>query len=213
MTQLILIAGGSSSGKTTISTMLNKGLSEINVSLISMDNYYHDVSNLTREELKAYNFDHPDAIDGQLLIQNVESALKYQEMSIPGYNFITHQRIENETSIPPSEVIVVEGIFALYFDRLVRKADLKIYIDVEPDTRLVRRIRRDISERGYDVDEVLNAYEETVKPMFEAFVEPTKTHADVIIPGNKLFDTPLDLINGYLTRKVIDQIRSSQTKN
>ncbi|MCD4655458.1 uridine kinase [bacterium] len=210
MPQLILIAGGSSSGKTTISTMLNQGLSEISVSLISMDNYYRDVSSLNKDELRKYNFDHPGAIDGQLLVQNVEEAMQSRKVSIPGYDFITHKRIDSETAVHPSEVIVVEGIFALFFEQLVRKADLKIFIDVEPDTRLIRRIRRDISERGFAIDEVLGAYEKTVKPMFEAFVEPTKKHADVIIPGNKLFSTPLDMINGYLTKKVIDKIRSHQ---
>lgn len=206
MTQLILIAGGSSSGKTTISRMLHEGLHEISVALISMDNYYHDISDMPDEDVRGYNFDHPDAIDAEQLIKDVRQAMASQTVRIPGYDFITHKRIPAETEVPPSEVIVVEGIFALFFKDLVKEADLKVFIDVEADTRLVRRIRRDITERGYSVEQVLNVYENTVKPMFDAFVNPTKKHADVIVPGNKMFTTPLDMINGYLTRKVIDQI-------
>ncbi|MBI9031951.1 uridine kinase [bacterium] len=195
---LILIGGGTSSGKTTIAKQITSQLNNQNVYTFSHDNYYYDLANLSPKEIKKINFDHPDAIDSSRLISDVKDILNKQEIYIPDYDFISHRRIQGEFIHNRYDVIILEGIFALYFPELVKLASLKVFVDTDADLRLARRIDRDINERGFTINEVLTQYIETVKPMHDIFIEGTKKQADIIIPGEKKFDRVLIMINGYL---------------
>ncbi len=195
---LILIGGGTSSGKTTIAKQITSQLGNQNVYTFSHDNYYYDLANLTPAEIKKINFDHPDAIDSARLISDVKDILAKKEVFIPDYDFITHRRIQGEHINNSYDVIILEGIFALYFPQLVKLASLKIFVETDADLRLARRIDRDINERGFTINEVLNQYISTVKPMHDIFIEGTKKQADIIIPGEKKFDRVLIMINGFL---------------
>lgn len=195
---LILIGGGTCSGKTTIARAIGRKLGDSRTVIISHDNYYLDLSHLSPEEIKQVNFDHPDAIDHEFLLSDIRKMLSGKAVTIPDYNFITHERTRGVTVIDNPDVIILEGIFALYYARLLGLADLKIYVDTDPDLRLSRRIKRDIQERGYELDRVLSMYLETVKPSHEAFIAPTKKSADFIVPGEKEFDRVLIMLNSYL---------------
>ncbi len=195
---LILIGGGTCSGKTTIARAIGRKLGDSRTVIISHDNYYLDLSHLSPEEIKQVNFDHPDAIDHEYLLSDIRKMLSGKTVTIPDYNFITHERTQGEIVIDNPDVIILEGIFALYYARLLGLADLKIYVDTDPDLRLSRRIRRDIQERGYELCRVLDMYLDTVKPSHEAFIAPTKKNADFIVPGEKEFDRVLVMLNSYL---------------
>jgi len=131
--------------------------------------------------------------------------LSGKAVRIPDYNFITHKRTEGSVCIDNPDVVILEGIFALYYARLLGLADLKIYVDTDPDLRLARRIKRDIQERGYELSRVLSMYLETVKPSHEAFIAPTKKNADFIVPGEKEFDRVLTMLNSYLKYEIINR--------
>ena len=204
MARLILIAGGSSSGKTTISKAIAESLTGLTVSLISMDDYYKDISNFSKDEIDSYNFDHPDAIDLNLLENDIRNALGNSEIFIPSYDFVSHKSNPGAIRIPESDVILLEGIFALYHQPLLDCADLKLFVDAAADVRLSRRILRDSNERGDNIKTVLDKYMNNVKQMHEAFIEPSKKKADIIIPGESSFDVALDMINGYLIKRIID---------
>jgi len=202
---LILIGGGTCSGKTTIATAIGTKIGDDRTVIISHDNYYLDLSHLSNEDIKQVNFDHPDAIDHEYLLSDIRKMLSGKLVTIPDYNFITHKRTEGATVIDNPDVIILEGIFALYYARLLGLADLKIYMDTDADLRLSRRIRRDIQERGYELGRVLNMYLETVKPSHEAFIAPTKKNADFIVPGEKEFDRVLTMLNSYLKYEIINR--------
>ncbi len=206
MPSLILVGGGSSSGKSTIAKEIVAKLAGFTVSSISHDSYYKDLSHLSADEIANHNFDHPDSIDHRSLIEDVVRALDHDEIDVPVYDFVTHRRGAVSKRIPPSDVIILEGIFALYFTKLRELAHLKIYVDVQPDLCLVRRIKRDIAKRGLTVDAVLDQYLNTVRPMHEAFVEPTKKYADIIIPGDKSFAKALQMIDGFILSSEIDNL-------
>ncbi len=195
---LILIGGGTSSGKTTIANQIRKVLENARIFTFSHDNYYRDLSNYTEDEIKEINFDHPNSIDNDRLIEDVRKMISGKSVNIPDYDFITHKRVDGIRVEPDYDVIILEGIFALYFKELVEIASLKIYVDTDADLRLARRIHRDIEQRGFTLKEVLHQYIETVKPMHEVFIETTKKQADIIIPGEKKFDRVLLMISGYL---------------
>ena len=204
MARLILIAGGSSSGKTTISKAIAESLNGLTVSLISMDDYYKDVSKLTAAEIDRYNFDHPDAIDFSLLERDICDAIENNDILTPSYDFISHKSNPRTVLVSRSDVILLEGIFALYYEPLIARADLKLFVDAAPDVRLSRRILRDLNERGENTKNVLKKYMSNVKQMHDSFIEPTKKKADIIIPGESSFEVALDMINGYLIKRVID---------
>ncbi|MFA7056201.1 MAG: uridine kinase [Candidatus Cloacimonadales bacterium] len=195
---LILIGGGTSSGKTTIAKQITGQLDNELVYTFSHDNYYFDLTHLTQEDIKKINFDHPDAIDSKRLISDVKKILRKEEIHIPDYDFITHKRIQGEFINNKHDVIILEGIFALYYPELIKLASLKIFVDTDADLRLARRIERDINERGFTINDVLAQYINTVKPMHDVFIEGTKKQADIIIPGEKKFDRVLVMINGFL---------------
>ncbi|MBM4404152.1 MAG: uridine kinase [Candidatus Cloacimonetes bacterium] len=201
--RLILIGGGTCSGKTTMAKAIGKRLSSLKTVIVSHDNYYSDLSHVPLDEVVRVNFDHPKAIDLEYLIADVIQMLTGTAVTIPDYDFVTHKRMEGNTCIAEAEVVILEGIFALYYEELLALADLKIFVDTDADLRLVRRVYRDISERGFVLERVLDQYLDTVKPSHDAFIEPTKKNADIIIPGEKDFENVLYMLNGYLLYDLI----------
>lgn len=180
---LIGIAGGSGSGKTTVVRKLIEGLPEDSVSVLSQDAYYWDNGHLSPEEKKEINFDHPDAIEWELLVEHLDMLRQGKTIDMPIYTYVTCARSSEVVSVKPAEVVIVEGILIFTCPELVKRLDIKIFVDADGDDRLMRIIGRDINERGRTVNDVLRHYETFVKPMHQQFIEPTKRLADVILPG------------------------------
>ncbi|WP_342261467.1 uridine kinase [Spiroplasma endosymbiont of Notiophilus biguttatus] len=191
---LITIAGGSASGKTTVAEKIAEACNKKNVIFVQMDNYYHDLSNLKVEERKKTNFDHPNAIDMKLLIHDLEQLLLGNAIEEPIYDFKINSRSKNTEIIGPGDVIILDGIFALENPIIRELSTIKIFVDTDSDTRLLRRIKRDVSFRNRTLDSVLQQYALTVKPMHDAFVEPTKRYADIIIPFDFHNTVAIDII-------------------
>ncbi|WDA54167.1 MULTISPECIES: uridine kinase [unclassified Spiroplasma] len=191
---LIAIAGGSASGKTTVAEKIAEACNKKNVIFVQMDNYYHDLSNLKVEERKKTNFDHPNAIDMKLLIHDLEQLLLGNAIEEPIYDFKINSRSKNTEIIGPGDVIILDGIFALENPIIRELSTIKIFVDTDSDTRLLRRIKRDVSFRNRTLDSVLQQYALTVKPMHDAFVEPTKRYADIIIPFDFHNTVAIDII-------------------
>ena len=179
---IIGIAGGSGSGKTTVARKITEKMHD-QVVVISQDSYYKDQSHLPLAERQALNFDHPNAIDWDLLVQNLRSLKEGKEVEQPVYSYITCSRSTTETvHISPAPIIVVEGILIFNCKELVDELDIKVFVDADDDDRLMRVIARDIRERGKDVEWVMDRYTKTVKPMYLQFIEPSKRVADIIVP-------------------------------
>ncbi len=191
---LIGIAGGTGSGKTTAARNILNGIGSEDVAIVTQDSYYYDLSHLSREELLRHNFDHPDAIEWKMLVEHMKVLLSGGTVQQHVYDYSRHVRTGEFRTVGPHAVIVLEGILILYYPELREMMDIKIYVDTADDIRLMRRLRRDIQERGRTVEMVLQQYETTVRPMHEQFVEPSKRHADIIIPegGEKM--VAIDLI-------------------
>ncbi len=182
---IIGIAGGTGSGKTTVVNNILKNLNTENVLVISQDSYYKDHKELSFEERSKMNFDHPRSIDFELLTNDILKLKNGQSIEQPVYSFITHSRQDETILTYPKNVIIVEGILVLTHPELRDLFDVKIFVHADSDERLIRRIRRDIQERGRDLEEVLSRYQKTLKPMHEQFIEPSKNHADIIVPNMK----------------------------
>ena len=185
---------------------IGKKIGDDRTVIISHDNYYLDLSHIPREEIKQVNFDHPDAIEHEYLLSDMRKMLSGKAGTDSGLRFHhpqTHRRQHPEWIIRMS--LSWKGFSLCIMPRLLGLADLKIYVDTDADLRLSRRIRRDISERGYELGRVLNMYLETVKPSHEAFIEPTKKNADFIVPGEKEFDRVLTMLNSYLKYEIINK--------
>lgn len=208
--KLILIAGGTCSGKTTIARAIGRRVESLKTVIVSHDNYYKDLAHLSLAERAKVNFDHPDSIDKEYLLQDLAQMLAGEAVNVPEYDFATHSRGEGKLCIADADLVILEGIFALYYPELLELSDLKIYVDTDADTRLARRLARDIMERGREVEGVLDQYLNTVKPSHAAFIEPSKKNADLIIPGDKDFDTVLYMLNGYLLYDLISRSRKSR---
>ncbi len=194
-TMLIIVAGGSASGKTTVVKNLMSRLDINEVGIISLDNYYNDQSNLSMDERKQTNYDHPDSFDMDLLYIQLKELLAGKDIKEPVYDFVNHNRKENEyILISPKKVIILEGILALYDKKIRDLANLKIYVECDDDIRFIRRLERDMVERGRTGKFVIKQYLETVKPSHEAYVNPTKRYADIIIPNDKSHDVALEVI-------------------
>ena len=180
---VIGIAGGSGSGKSTVLRRIIEAFGPERIAMLDHDAYYRDLAHLPHEVRVAFNFDHPDALETNLMADHLDALLRGERVEKPVYNFVTHSRDDQKTvRIRPRPVIVVEGILVLAEPELVRRMDIKIFVDADDDIRLVRRIRRDIEERGRSIHSILDQYERTVRPMHLEFVEPSKRRADVIIP-------------------------------
>lgn len=200
---IIGIAGGTGAGKTTIARKLSEPLPAGSVAVIEHDAYYRDRPDLSYEERCTLNFDHPDSLDNTLLLSHLKALKEGQGIDKPLYNFRTHRRKSETVRIEPHPVVIVEGILIFVEKALRHFMDIKIFVDTDPDIRVLRRLKRDINKRGRDFDSVRHQYYDTVRPMHLEFVEPSKRYADLIIPeGNR---GNLDIALGIL----IDKIRGA----
>lgn len=175
------IAGGTGAGKTTVAREVTDGFDDAVVHL-PLDNYYEDRSELSFPEREAINYDHPDAFDWALLRAHVEQLCSGRPIEMPQYDFETHSRTDDQVRTEPADVLVIEGILALYDEVVTDLCDLCLYVETDADVRILRRIRRDVLERGRSLEGVIERYLSTVKPMHEQFVEPTKKRADLVVP-------------------------------
>ena len=199
---IIGIAGGTGSGKTTVVNQIIKQLPNDEVCVISQDSYYNQTDNLSYEERTKINFDHPRAIDFDLLVQHLKKLKLGKTIEQPVYSFVTHNRTTDTVLTHPRKVVIVEGILIFNNEALRDLFDIKIFVHADTDERLVRRVRRDITERGRDIDEVLNRYQDTLKPMHLQFIEPTKNFADIIIPNNKRNTVAIDVVRTVINDRL-----------
>ncbi len=191
---IIGVAGGTGSGKTTVADQLVNCLPAGEISLIRLDSYYRDRSDLTFEERCQINQDHPDALDWPLLLDHLKRLVEGEVANVPTYDFTTHLRTSDRSTVPPSKIILVEGIL-IFADAALREMfDLKIYVDTDADVRFIRRLKRDIAERGRTAHSVIDQYLTTVRPMHMQFVEPSKRYADVIVPEGGMNQAALNMI-------------------
>tara|TARA_B110000261_G_scaffold131666_1_gene147879 strand:+ start:155 stop:784 length:630 start_codon:yes stop_codon:yes gene_type:complete len=201
---VIGIAGGTGSGKTTVVNQIIQELPEGEVCVISQDSYYKDTSHLLFDERTKINFDHPKAIDFDLLVAHLKELKKGNAIDQPIYSFVEHNRTKETITMYPKKVIIVEGILILTHTDIRKLFDVKLYVHADSDERLIRRLRRDMSERGRDLDEVINRYQNTLKPMHQQFIEPTKEFADIIIPNNRYNKVAVNLLRKIINQRLIE---------
>ncbi|SDX07076.1 uridine kinase [Lutibacter oricola] len=199
---IIGIAGGTGSGKTTVVNQILNELPADEVCVISQDSYYRETQGLSYEERTKINFDHPKAIDFDLLVEHVDELKHNKIVNQPVYSFVTHNRTSDVLITHPRKVIIVEGILIFNSKRLRDLCDIKIFVHADADERLIRRVRRDITERGRDVNEVLTRYQNTLKPMHQQFIEPTKNYADIIIPNDRYNTVAIDIVRTVISNKL-----------
>jgi uridine kinase len=199
---IIGIAGGTGSGKTTVVRKIIKHLPTDEVCVISQDSYYKATDNLSYEERKKINFDHPRAIDFELIVKHLIALKAGEIIEQPIYSFVTHNRTIDTLKTHPRKVVIVEGILIFNSEELRNLFDIKIFVHADTDERLIRRVRRDINERGRDIDEVLNRYQDTLKPMHQQFIEPTKNYADIIIPNDRFNTVAIDIVRTVINERL-----------
>ncbi len=198
--KIIGITGGSASGKTSISRQIDEAFSDTNsVVTIRLDDYYKNLDHLTFEERQQVNFDHPDAFDMDLLIEHLKKLKNYETISKPTYDFVEHTRSKVVETIQPVDVIILEGLFVLQNPVLRELCDIRIFVDTDSDIRFIRRLVRDVKKRGRSVDSIVNQYTTTVKAMHDAFIEPSKRYADIIIPEGGKNYIAINLIINQIT--------------
>jgi uridine kinase len=199
---IIGIAGGSGSGKSTVARRVAESIEEASVAFLDMDGYYRNFAHLPMEERRKVNWDHPEAFDWELLVSQLEALRAGQRVQKPVYDFVTHTRSSETVDIPAADVIVIDGIL-LFADARVRDlCDVKVFVDADADIRLLRRIRRDIGQRGRPLEEILQQYQSTVRPMHLEFVEPTKRYADVIVPRGGHNKVAIEMIVAKIQRRL-----------
>lgn len=204
---LIGVAGGSGSGKTTVARELYRQFQDESVIMIEQDSYYKDQSHLSMEERCLTNYDHPFAFDNDLLITHLHELLNGKAINKPVYDFKVHNRAEDKILVQPKNVIILEGMLILEDPRIRDMMDIKVFVDTDADVRIVRRIRRDMEERGRSLDSVVNQYLGIVRPMHLQFIEPTKRYADVIVPEGGFNLVAIDL----LSTKIRDILAEKQS--
>lgn len=188
------IAGGTGSGKTTVAEIIQQSLGESKTSIISMDSYYKDFPELTFDEKKKLNYDHPSVFDIELLKEHLIKLKEGKPIEVPVYSFEEYSRTGKFVIVEPKPIIIVEGILLFYYEEIKELFSIKIFVDTDPDVRIIRRIQRDVLERGRTLDSVINQYLTTVRPMHIQFVEPTKQFADIIIPRGGKNEIAMDII-------------------
>lgn len=202
---LIGIAGGTGSGKSTVTREIYKSITDKNVAIIEQDSYYKDQSNISFEERVKTNYDHPFAFDNELLVSHLRDLLDGKSIQKPIYDFENHNRKKETVLVEPRDIIVLEGILILYDEDLRNLMDIKLFVDTDADVRVIRRILRDIKDRGRTLDSVVKQYMTTVRPAHMQFVEPTKRYADIIIPEGGYNKVAIDIIvtkvNDIVNRK------------
>jgi uridine kinase len=191
---LIAIAGGSASGKTTVVKKIIEQLNSKDITVISHDDYYKDLTHLALTERYKVNFDHPDSIDNDLFVAQLKDLLDGKCISKPKYNFVEHNRSSVTELVEPTKIIIIEGILILEDERVRDLATIKLFVESDDDIRFIRRLVRDTKERGRSIESVINQYLTTVKPMYYAFIKPTKRYADIIIPNDSTHDVAVDCI-------------------
>ena len=191
---IIGIAGGTGSGKSTFARKVAAALEASSVAFIDMDAYYHHYAHLTFEERRRINWDHPNSVDWELLLAHLEALATGQGIEKPVYDFVRHLRSEETVPVPPPQVVVIDGILLLTDPRVRARCDVKVFVDADADIRLIRRMRRDIVERGRPLEEIVDQYLTTVQPMHLEFVEPSKRYADVIVPQGGHNEVAIEMI-------------------
>ena len=191
---LLAVAGGTGSGKTTVADRLASVFGGGRIALVPLDAYYRDRSHLPFAERVTINYDHPDAFDWPLLRDQLRDLLDGRAVEVPVYDYVEHTRSSHHTHVDPAPIVCLEGILVLYEAELRQMFDLKVYVDTDPDVRFIRRLQRDIAERGRSMDSVIEQYLETVRPSHEQFIEPTKRYADVIVPHGGRNDAAFDML-------------------
>lgn len=199
---IIGIAGGTGSGKTTVVRKIVESLPKTAVAVIPQDSYYNETSHLTMEERRKINFDHPNAFDWKLLIHQINELRAGRAIEQPTYSYIESNRMAETVHVEPREVIIIEGIMALCRKELRDLMDLKIFVDADPDERLIRVISRDMAERGRTAQMVMDRYIDVLKPMHLEFIEPTKRYADLIIPLGGGNQKAIDIMRTYITHRL-----------
>lgn len=199
---VIGIAGGTGCGKTTVVNQILNELPEGEVGIISQDAYYNDTTHLSYEDRVNINFDHPRSIDFDLLTQHLDELKKGKSVHQPVYSFVKHNRTSETTLTNPRKVMIVEGILILTNPELRKLFDIKIFVHADSDERLIRRLKRDIAERGRNLNEVLLRYQNTLKPMHQQFIEPMKEYADIIIPNNKYNTVAVNIVKTIINEKL-----------
>jgi len=202
---IIGIAGGSGSGKTTVVNEIIESLPKKSVAVISQDAYYRDSGHMSMEDRKKINFDHPSSIEFSLLVDHIDQLREGNTIGMPIYSYLTCTRAEETIPVEPTKVIIVEGILILTNPRLRKRLDIKAYVDADSDNRLMRIIWRDIEERGRSFKEVLDHYEEFVRPMHLLFIEPNKRYADIIIPQGGKNKIAIDILTSSIKEKLREE--------
>ena len=202
---IIAIAGGSASGKTTVVKEIVERLKSVDITVICHDDYYKDQSHLTMEERIKTNYDHPSSLDNELFVKHLHLLMEGKSIEKPIYDFVTHNRKKETVTIKPTKVIFIEGILVLEERQIRECADVKIFVKSDEDIRFIRRLKRDIEERGRSMDAVINQYLSTVKPMFNKFVNPSSRYADIIIPNDNKHDVAVD----FLVAKIKDILNTN----
>lgn len=205
---IIGICGGTGSGKTTVANRILESVSASEVVFIQQDSYYRNINDLPLDYRNVANFDHPDALDNDLLVNHVRRLRAGEPIDLPLYDFKTHTRMSETRSVGPQPIVIVEGILIFAEPRLLEQMDIKVFVDTPDDIRFIRRLRRDVAERGRTVDSVIEQYLATVRPMHMQFVEPSKRHADVIIPEGGHNLVSIDLLSGKIREKLASALTS-----
>lgn len=195
---VIGIAGGSGSGKTTVSKEISKRLPADRVLILTEDAYYNDNSALSMDERKKINYDHPNAYDTDLLIEQLQDLLDGKAIEMPTYNFNILSRAKDTIHVEPADIIILEGILVLASEELRKFMDIKFFVDADDDIRFIRRLQRDTQERGRSIDWIISQYLATVKPSYNQFVEPSKKYADIIIPQGGENQVAIDMVSSKL---------------
>lgn len=199
---IVGVAGGTGSGKTTVSEAILDRVGRDRIAYVQHDSYYRDRSHLAPDERSEANFDHPDALETDLLVEHLRALRQGRSVEVPVYDFTRHVRRDETRTLQPRPVVIVEGILVLAEEPLRREMDVKLYVDTDADLRFIRRLRRDMSERGRTLDSVVEQYLEDVRPMHLEFVEPSKRHADVIVPEGGFNAVALDLLADHVARRI-----------
>jgi uridine kinase len=202
---IIGICGGTGSGKTTIARRIVESVGAENVVLVEQDSYYRNLSDMPLDERHHANFDHPDSIDSDLLVNHLKRLRNGQSIDMPIYDFVSHTRKEESELIDPKPVVIVEGILIFAESAILDLLDVRVFVDTPDDVRLIRRLRRDVQERGRSFERTLWQYEHTIRPMHYEFVEPSKRHADIIIPEGGNPEISTEFLCGLVREKLMKE--------